>query len=153
AGVPTLAKVAPAGLVPAPLAGLGPENWTWVGPGNVGGRTRGIVGHPTDPKRLWIGSAGGGGWASIQSGKSWKPVDDFMASLAIGCLAMDPTDPKVIYAGTGEGFGNEDAIQGAGIFRTVDGTTWTQLTATATPDFVAVTRIALSSDGAVALAT
>jgi hypothetical protein len=80
------------------------------------------------------------------------PVDDFMANLAIGCLVMDATDFDRLYAGTGEGFANLDAIRGAGIFRTTDGTTWKQLPGTVTPDFQAVNRLALSRDGTVLLA-
>jgi photosystem II stability/assembly factor-like uncharacterized protein len=67
-------------------------------------------------------------------------------------MAIDPSNPNTIYAGTGEGFFNVDAIQGAGIFSTTDATNWAQLTATATPDFQSVNRIAVSADGTIVLA-
>ena len=67
-------------------------------------------------------------------------------------MAIDPTDPHVVYAGTGEGFFNVDAVRGAGIFRTTDGTTWHQLAATTGAEFQAVNRIAVSADGATLLA-
>lgn len=125
--------------------------WTALGPGNIGGRIRAIIVHPTDPNTLWIGATSGGIWKSVNGGAQWAPLDDFMASLAIGCMAIEPGDPNVLYAGTGEGFfetvegtSNTAAIRGAGIFKTSNGgTTWTQLSATATPDFYFVNRLAI----------
>lgn len=137
---------------PAPAAGIALPKWEWLGPGNVGGRTRGLVVHPKDPQRLWAGSAGGGIWHSADGGASWAPVDDFMANLAVCCLAIDRKKPNVLYAGTGEGFFNADALRGAGVFRTTDGSTWKQLPATATADFNAVNRIAVSPSGTVVIA-
>ena len=117
-----------------------------------GAGTRGIVVHPTTPGLMWAASAGGGVWRTADAGVSWQPVDDFMANLATCCLAMDPTNPNIIYAGTGEGFSNVDAIRGAGIFRTTDGTTWQQLPATVGANFQYVNRLAISRDGSVLLA-
>jgi hypothetical protein len=94
---------------------------------------------------MWCGSVGGGVWKTLNGGASWFPLDDFMANLAVACMVMDPADPNVIYAGTGEGFGNGDAIQGAGIFKTTDGgATWTQLASTSTMDFLFVNRLGIS---------
>ncbi len=153
AGVPTGVKVVPKNLLPA-LAGLKPGGGGWapLGPGNVGGRTRAIVIHPSQPDTMWAGSPAGGVWRTDNGGKSWFPADDFMANLAVSCLTMDPTNPDVLYAGTGEGFYNVDAIRGGGIFRTTDGQTWSQLPATATANFQYVNRLALSADGKVLLA-
>src|SRR5262245_10803051 len=94
-----------------------PKTWTALGPRNVGGRTRSIVIDPVDPRHLWIGSVGGGIWESTDGGVTLYPVDDFMNSLAICCMAIDPSDSRIVYAGTGEGFYNEDAIRGIGILR------------------------------------
>jgi len=101
---------------------------------------------------MWAGSVGGGVWRTEDGGASWQPVDDLMANLAVCCLVMDPTNPNVLYAGTGEGFANVDAIRGAGIFRTADGETWAQLPATAGDDYRKVNRLAISADGRVLLA-
>ncbi|HVS20077.1 MAG TPA: hypothetical protein VMT18_15845 [Planctomycetota bacterium] len=107
-------------------------SWAWMGPGNIGGRIRTILTHPTQPATLWIGSVGGGIWKSTDGGSSWSPADDFMTSLAVTSLVMKPGDPTVLYAATGEGFGNIDALPGAGIFKSTDGgATWSQLSATA----------------------
>jgi len=157
AGIPVGLQAAPAALM-SPLllrtAGLNPAHtgWSSVGPGNIGGRTRALVVHPTTPDTMWVGSAGGGVWKTTNAGQAWTPVDDLMANLAVSCMVMDPTNPKIIYAGTGEGFFNTDAIRGAGIFRTVDGNTWSQLPATAGTNFQSINRLAISRDGKVLLA-
>lgn len=135
-----------------PTAGLDTAMWEWIGPGNIGGRTRGIAIDPADASRLWTASAGGGVWRTVDGGVSWAPVDDFLLNLACTCIAIDPSDPAQMYVGTGEGFNNADALRGAGIFRTTDATTWTRLPATATPDFHFVNRIAVSPAGDTVLA-
>ena len=124
-------------------AGLNNAAWTERGPRNVGGRTRSILIHPNTNNKLWIGSVSGGVWHSESSGNDWTLTNDWWDSLAIGCMAMDPQNPDVMYAGTGEGFFNGDAIGGAGIFKTTDGgQTWEQLPSTA--DWDNVCRIAIS---------
>lgn len=95
-------------------------------------------------------SAGGGVWFTQNGGARWDPVDDFMANLAASCLAIDPSDPNLVYAGTGEGFGNRDALQGGGIFRIVGGSRWQLIQATKA--FTAVNRLAVSVNGKTVLA-
>lgn len=132
--------------------GVDPESWTWLGPGNIGGRIRAIVIHPQDFNIMWIGSASGGIWRTTDGGQLWLPQDDFMASLSVGCMTMDPANPDVLYAGTGEGFfetlegsTNTAAVRGAGIFKSMDGgATWAQMASTANADFYFVNRIAIS---------
>ena len=127
---PGAAQPATGGIHPL-VAGLSTTNWEWLGPDNIGGRIRSILIHPAATNIMWIGSVGGGVWKTTNSAASWFACDDWMANLAIGCLALDPTDPNVLYAGTGEGFGNADAIRGAGVFKSIDGgSNWTQLTNT-----------------------
>lgn len=134
-------------------AGIAAGEWTWLGPGNVGGRIRSILTHPTNPDRLWVGSVSGGIWTTEDRGASWYPVDDFMSNLAVATLAMQPDNPDVMYAGTGEGFYNFDGILGAGIFKSADGgLNWTQLSATATDDWYFVNRLSISPDGSTILA-
>jgi hypothetical protein len=153
AGLPAEKTMQPAALVgPAPAAGLGITRWVWLGPGNIGGRTRAIVVHPTQPNRMWAASAGGGIWRTDDVGGPWQPVDDFMANLAVCCMVMDPKKPATIYAGTGEGFYNVDALRGAGIFRTTDGVAWKQIASTAAADFTSVNRLAISLSATVLLA-
>jgi hypothetical protein len=132
---------------------INPGNWIWLGPGNIGGRVRAIVIHPTETDRIWAGAVSGGIWYTSNGGASWTPVNDFMTSLAVSTLIMDPTDSAIMYAGTGEGFYNSDAIRGAGVFKSVDGgVTWGQLPATADANWYWVNRLAISPDGNTLLA-
>ncbi|MCD9825457.1 hypothetical protein [Bradyrhizobium japonicum] len=70
-----------------------------------------------------------------------------MANLAITSMVIDPNDSSVIYAATGEGFGNLDALRGGGIFRTTNGATWTQVASTIGAGWDRVNRLAISADG------
>ena len=135
-------------------AGIDSSTWTWIGPGNIGGRVRAILIHPTTPTTLWVGSVSGGIWKTVDGGASWSAVDDFMANLAVSSLVMDPGNSSILYAGTGEGFFNADAIRGAGIFKSVDGgTTWTQLSSTTSASYRFVNRLAIHpTNGQVLLA-
>jgi photosystem II stability/assembly factor-like uncharacterized protein len=124
-------------------AGLTPSSWTSRGPQNIGGRTRALVIHPSNRNILWAGSVSGGIWKSTNAGTNWAPLNDFLPNLAANCLAISPADPNTLYCGTGEGYFNTDAVNGAGIFKTTDGgTTWNQLPATA--NWESVNRIAIS---------
>ena len=130
-----------------------PVGWTPIGPGNVGGRVRSILVHPTTPTTMFAGSVGGGIWKTVNGGASWTPINDFMANLAVTSMVFHPTNPSIVYAATGEGYYNADSIRGAGIFKSTDGgTTWTQLASTANVDFHYVLRLAISPDGRVLLA-
>ncbi|MSP49806.1 MAG: hypothetical protein EXQ95_10845 [Alphaproteobacteria bacterium] len=118
------------GLV-RPLAGLDSTRWSSLGPANIPGRVRAVVVHPSDGNRIWVGAVSGGIWYTADGGSSWRPLNDFQSNLAIASLVIDPSNTNVLYAGTGEGFFNVDAVRGAGIFRSTDGgQTWIQLSAT-----------------------
>src|SRR5262245_6159290 len=119
--------------------------WTEIGPGNIGGRTRALIVHPTNFDTMFAAAASGGVWKTTDGGESWKPLADVIANIAVNALAIDRSDPNVIYAGTGEGFFNFDAIRGAGIFKSSDGgATWSRLAATTTTDFYYVNDIVVS---------
>ncbi|HEX3131658.1 MAG TPA: hypothetical protein VH394_30255, partial [Thermoanaerobaculia bacterium] len=119
-------------------------SWTQLGPGNVGGRTRALVIDPVNPKNMYAAGVAGGVWKSVDGGQSWKALDDLMANLAVSTLVLDPKDPKVLYAGTGEGYFNGDGVRGAGVFRSANGgATWARLAATA--DFHYVNDLAVSA--------
>ena len=127
----SLAARMAAGSDAPPLAGISPSGWTTIGPGNIGGRIRSILIHPIQTNKMWVGSVSGGIWVSTDSGASWNPVNDFMGNLSVSSLVMDPTNSNVLYAGTGEGFFNVDAVRGAGIFKSTDGgVTWSQMAST-----------------------
>jgi hypothetical protein len=115
-----------------PRALLPGDQWVERGPNDVAGRTRCLVIHPTLPLVMWMGTAGGGVWKSVDGGASWAPKSDRLASLAVSALALDPADPDVLYMGTGEGYFNEDSLRGVGIYRSGDGgTSWELLPGTA----------------------
>jgi photosystem II stability/assembly factor-like uncharacterized protein len=138
----------------ARTAGLNPEQvkWSPLGPSEVGGRTRSIVFNPKNASEIWIGSVAGGIWHSSDGGASFEAVDDFMKNLVVSTLVVDPLHPNVMYAGTGEGFLNSDALRGAGIFRTEDGVHWIQIPGTDNDQFRYVNRLAFSPDGKTLLA-
>jgi photosystem II stability/assembly factor-like uncharacterized protein len=126
--------------------------WSPLAPENVGGRTRSIVLDPTNPKRMWAGSLGGGIWRSDDGGENYQLIDDQMPSLIISCMVMDPTRPGTIYAGTGEDYFKIDGPRGVGIIKISDTETPTVLPGTDNSNFLYVNRLAISSDGRVLLA-
>lgn len=126
--------------------GTGPlfGNWQSLGPGNVGGRTRGLVIHPNNPDVMWAGGATGGVWKTTDAGQTWNPLTDLLPVLSLSSLVLDPTNPDVLYAGTGERF--QQGWSGAGIFKTTDGgQSWIQLPGTATANFFYVNALAISA--------
>ncbi len=113
------------------LKAFAQDDWRERGPSNIGGRTRAIVVHPQDPNVWWIGSVGGGIWKTEDAGEHWRPVTDAMPALCVASLVLCPGNPDILYAGTGEGFGNYDAVVGNGILKSEDGGEhWQQLPAT-----------------------
>ncbi|MFA7227740.1 MAG: hypothetical protein WC061_01795, partial [Melioribacteraceae bacterium] len=119
-------------------------NWFERGPGNVSGRTRGIIVDQSDAThRTWFaGSVGGGIWRTTDAGATWINKTGSLPNLATTVLVQAQSDPDIIYCGTGEGFNNIDAVNGAGIFKSIDhGESWTQLASTANFDFRNINRI------------
>ncbi len=104
--------------------------WTPQGPTNIGGRITCVAVDPRDQDTVYAGAAEGGVMRSRDGGQSWDLVFDQQASLAIGALALDPVQPDVVYAGTGEvnPGGGSVAYGGTGLYRSPDqGQTWQPL--------------------------
>jgi hypothetical protein len=120
-------------------------DWSNVGPGNIGGRTRGLVIDPTAPTTMYAAAVDGGVWKTTNGGQNWAPTTDLLSNIATNSLVMDPADAQVLFAGTGEGYFNEDAANGLGIYTTRDGAaTWNLVPGTATADFLFVNHIEIS---------
>ncbi len=101
--------------------------WRNIGPFR-GGRTVAAVGVPQTPGLFYIGVNDGGVWRSDDYGRVWTPLFDSQPTGSIGALAVAPSDPRVIYAGSGEGLQRPDLSVGDGIYRSDDaGATWQHL--------------------------
>ncbi|MDK1287845.1 rhombosortase-dependent cadherin domain-containing protein [Pseudoalteromonas umbrosa] len=124
--------------------------WQELGPGNIGGRTRTLIIHPTDHDIMYTAGVAGGVWKTTDAGASWTPLSDLATNLAVTTLTFDPNNANTIYAGTGEGLFNFDALRGDGIFKSEDaGATWTQISSTSSnTDFHYVNKIVFSPNNA-----
>lgn len=117
--------------------------WQPLGPGNIGGRSRALLIHRTQNNLMWTAGVAGGIWKSTDSGASWQPKGDLLVNIAVNSIIQDPIQDNVLYAGTGEGFFNADAVRGQGIFKSTDyGDTWKQLASTDNPNFYYVQKLA-----------
>ena len=100
---------------------------------NVSGRVSTVVLDPgyngTSNQTVYLGAALGGVWRSRDNGATWTPLTDDQPSLAMGAIAIDPTNSNIIYAGTGEAAFAGDSYFGAGLLKSSDGgATWRQIT-------------------------
>jgi photosystem II stability/assembly factor-like uncharacterized protein len=109
---------------PMPDALFKEMRWRMIGP-HRGGRTVAAVGVPGTPDVFYIGVNNGGVWRSDDYGRVWTPLFDGQPTGSIGAIAVAPSDPKVIYVGSGEGLQRPDLSTGDGIYRSPDGgKTW-----------------------------
>ncbi|MEQ1605663.1 MAG: glycoside hydrolase [Pyrinomonadaceae bacterium] len=101
--------------------------WRMIGPFRAG-RTVGAVGIPSQPNVFFIGVNNGGVWKTTDAGRTWKPIFDDQPTGSIGDIAIAPSNPSVIYVGSGEGLQRPDLATGDGMYRSSDGgKTWTHL--------------------------
>lgn len=113
----TWVNVGPAPITGSPGVFFGAPPWT--------GRVADVAVDPANPDHWLIGAAQGGIWETFDAGATWTPKTDDQASLATGAIAFAPSDPSIIYAGTGEAVFSGDAYAGAGLLKSTDGgTTW-----------------------------
>jgi photosystem II stability/assembly factor-like uncharacterized protein len=115
----------PAQTIPAELySGL---QWRLVGPFR-GGRVVAVAGVPGSATTFYFGSVGGGVWRTTDAGVVWKPIFDGQPIASIGALAVAPSDPKVVYAGTGESDIRANLSSGDGVYKSTDGgQTWANI--------------------------
>ena len=107
------------------LAGL---EWRDVGPMR-GGRTYGVAGHANQPDTFYFGSVGGGVWKTENAGHTWFPISDQGIPIgSIGAIAVAPSNPNIVYVGTGEPDIRSQHSYGIGMFKSTDaGKTWTHI--------------------------
>ena len=107
------------------IAGL---SFRHVGPALMSGRVADIVIHP-DNSNVWYVAVGSGGvWKTENSGTTWTSLFDGQASYSIGCLALDPQNPEIVWVGSGENVGGRHVGYGDGIYRSNDGgVTWSNM--------------------------
>ena len=104
------------------LSGL---DWRLLGP-HRGGRVVAVAGDPADPATFYFGACAGGVWKSTDAGTTWRNVSDgHFGTAAVGAIAVAPSDPSVIYAGTGEATIRGNVSHGDGVYRSTDaGRSW-----------------------------
>jgi photosystem II stability/assembly factor-like uncharacterized protein len=106
---------------------FGEMRWRSIGPFR-GGRTVAAVGVPSQPNLFYIGVNNGGVWKTTDAGRIWTPIFDDQPTGSIGAIGIAPSDPNVIYVGSGEGLQRPDLSTGDGIYKSLDaGKTWTHL--------------------------
>jgi photosystem II stability/assembly factor-like uncharacterized protein len=102
-------------------------HWRFVGPLR-GGRTVAIDGVAEQPNLFYIAAVNGGIWKSDDAGRTWTPIFDREPTGSIGALAVAPSDPQIVYAGSGEGLQRPDLAVGDGMYKSTDGgATWAHL--------------------------
>lgn len=124
---PTFAA-AQSGGAPTLQPGLFAElRWRDIGPYR-GGRTKAATGVRRQPNVFYIGVVNGGVWKTTDYGRTWRPIFDDQPTGSIGAIAVAPSNPAVLYVGSGEGLQRPDLSTGNGIYKSTDaGRTWTHL--------------------------
>ncbi|MDE2305805.1 MAG: hypothetical protein KGL34_09605 [Gammaproteobacteria bacterium] len=95
-------------------------HWRCIGPFR-GGRVLAVTGVPGEPLHWYFGAVDGGVWETRDAGRTWQPIFDREPVASIGAIAVAPSDPRVIYVGTGEADMRSDIAQGDGVYRSDDG--------------------------------
>jgi photosystem II stability/assembly factor-like uncharacterized protein len=114
----------PASVDPAHFQDL---RWRLIGPFR-GGRVLAVAGVPGEREHFYFGSVNGGVWETMDAGRTWRPIFDSQPIGSIGAIALAPSNPRVIYVGSGEADMRSDIAQGNGAYKSTDGgRTWTHI--------------------------
>ena len=101
--------------------------WRAIGPHRAS-RTVAAAGHPLRPFTFYMAQVNGGVWKTTDAGRTWNPIFDDQPTGSIGVIAVAPSNPDVIYVGSGEGLHRPDLSTGNGVYKSADaGRTWTHL--------------------------
>jgi photosystem II stability/assembly factor-like uncharacterized protein len=101
--------------------------WRLVGPFR-GGRAEAVAGVPINPNVHYFAAVAGGVWKTTDGGATWTPIFDRESVASIGTITVAPSNPGIIYVGTGEQCLRNDISFGDGVYKSLDaGTTWTNI--------------------------
>ena len=95
--------------------------WRQIGPANMGGRVDDFAVDESNPSTYYVGFATGGIWKTINNGTTWTPIFDRYPVSSIGDLALAPSNPRILYVGTGEANNRQSSSFGAGVYKSTDG--------------------------------
>lgn len=99
--------------------------WRSIGPSVTGGRISDFAVDESNPARFFVGTASGGLWKTTSGGQRWEPVFDEQPNASIGAVSLAPSNPNLVWVGTGEPQNRQSSPYGAGVFKSVDGgRTW-----------------------------
>lgn len=114
-----------AAITEADLQAFAPRE---IGPAVTGGRVADLAADPDNPSVIWVASASGGVWKSTTRGQTWQPLTDDLPVSAFGAVALAPSNPDIVYIGSGEQNNRQSTNWGNGVYRTTDGgASWTHL--------------------------
>lgn len=106
---------------------FGEMRWRSIGPHRAS-RTVAAAGHRRQPYTFYMAAVNGGVWKTTDAGRTWTPIFDDQPTGSIGSIVVAPSDPNIVYVGSGEGLHRPDLSTGDGIYKSVDaGRTWTRL--------------------------
>src|SRR5207244_3890658 len=96
-----------------------------IGPANMSGRIVDVAVYEKEPRIMYVASASGGLWRTANNGTTFKPVFEREATIALGAVAVNPSNPDLVWVGTGEANARNSVSWGDGVYRSADaGKTW-----------------------------
>ena len=102
--------------------------WRPIGPVNMGGRVDDVEAVESNPAIIYVGAAASGVWKTDNNGTTWIPVFDREANQSIGGIAIAPSNPNIVWVGTGEANNRQSSSWGDGVYKSIDaGHTWKQM--------------------------
>jgi len=110
-----------------------------IGPAAMGGRVADVEGVPGDPNVVYVASASGGLWKTTNGGTTWKPIFERQGTISLGDIALAPSNPEVVWVGTGETNVRNSVSFGDGVYKSTDGgKTWQHMGLTDTERISAI---------------
>src|SRR5262245_56388884 len=112
---------------PVPTNAYQELHWRMIGPFR-GGRTRAACGVASQPNVFYVAQVNGGVWKTDDYGRTWRPIFGGQPTQSVGAIAVAPSNPNIIYVGSGEGLHRPDVSIGNGVYKSTDaGKTWTHV--------------------------